>query len=140
MKNETDTLKKTIIELQEKRHHELELIKENLDATIEGLKPINLIKSTIQKASASSEIRSHVVGNVIGLATGFLLKKILIGRTQNPFKILIGAVIQFGVANVVSGNATSIKSTGENILYRFLKHRKEATREELHYNGNDILI
>jgi len=125
MKNETDALNETIIVLQEKRVQELKILKEQLCLTFESLEPINLLKSTIKKISSSSEIKSDILNNALGLGTGFLIKKLWVGRTRNPFKNIFGTLIQFAIANVVSKNADGIKSVGENLLQRYLKHRKE---------------
>lgn len=134
-KNETDALNEAISLLENKRAEELKLLKEQLHLVSESLKPINLIKNTWHEVASSPEIKNNIVNNTIGLATGYLTKKVLFGASHNPVKKLIGTLLQFAVANVVSKHSDGIKSTGENLLHRFLKYRKEAQRE-FHHNGN----
>ena len=135
MKNETDALNEAIIALQEKRAKELALLKEQLYTTYESLKPINLIKSTFREVSSSPEINNNILGNAIGIGTGFISKKLWMGSSHNPVKRIFGTLIQFAVASVVSKYSDGIKNAGVNLLQRFLKHRKES-KEEFHNNGN----
>lgn len=134
-KNQTETLNETIIFLQSKRAYELELLKEQFHHTYESLMPINVIKNTFQKVTSSPEIKNNILDGVIGLATGWLSKKVLVGSSHNPVRKLFGILIQFAIAGIVSKHTDTIKSTGANILERMWKHRKEPGREFQH-NGN----
>lgn len=133
MKNETDALNEAIIVLKEKRLMELELLKEQLHTTYDSLKPINLIKNTIQEISDSPEIKSNILGTVIGIGTGFISKKLWVGSSHNPIKRIFGTIINFAVASIVSKHSDSILSKGENLLQGFLKHRK-VSKKEFHDN------
>lgn len=139
MKNETDALDEAIIVLQEKRAKELNLLKAQLDTTYESLKPINLVKSLINEISSSSEIKGNILNNVIGIGSGFLSRKLFVGGSHHPIKRLFGTLIQYVTTNVISKNADGIKSTGENMLQSYLKHRKES-KKEFQDNGNNLPI
>jgi hypothetical protein len=132
MKNETDALSKTIIELKEKRIQELEAIKEQLKTTYESLKPLNIIKSTLKEASSSPDLKANIIGPAIGLGIGFMLKKLLVGSSRNPIKQVVGTLIQFAVANVVARHGGQIRSTGRKLINNFRGHRNESN-----HNGND---
>lgn len=123
-KSETDALNEAIIKLHHKRVYELQLLKEQFQITYESLKPINLIKKTFHEVTTSPEIKNNILDNVIGLGTGILSKKLLIGNSRNPIKKLIGTILEFTIAGVVSKHADGIKSTGENIFHRILNYRK----------------
>lgn len=127
-KNETDALNEAIILLQDKRAKQFELLKEQLHATYESLKPFNLIKSTFQQISSSPEIKNNIFSTAIGIGTGLLSKKLWLGSSQNPVKKLFGTFLQFATANFVSKHSAGIKSTGVNLLQRFLQHRKESKK------------
>lgn len=131
MENETDRLDNTIMVLEEKRTRELELLKEHLDVTYESLKPVSFIKRAFKEVSSSPDMKNHVFGNVIGLGTGFLFKKLWVGKSHNPIKILIGTVAQFAVANVVSKYADNIKCLGKGLLYHYFKNREESKKAYL---------
>jgi hypothetical protein len=138
-KNETDTLSETIILLQNKQAQELKSLKEQFHLTYESFKPLNLIKSTIHEVTSSPEIKNTILSNTIGITTGYLTKKVFFGASHSPVKRLFGTLLQFALANIISKHTDDIKSTGENLLYRFLKHRKES-KQELHHNGNGRFI
>ena len=125
-KNETESLNETIILLRNKQSEELKLVKEQFHIIYESLKPINLIKDTVHEITSSPDLKNNLVNNIIGLTTGFLSKKILVGATHNPIKKLFGTLLQFTVANIVSKHSEGIKSVGENIVERILKFRKES--------------
>jgi hypothetical protein len=122
-KNETDALNERIVLLQNKQALELKLLKEQFHLTYESLKPINLFKSTVDEVVSSPDIKDNMLNNVIGLAVGYLSRKVLLRASHNPIKNILGTVLQFAVANVVSKHSDTIKSTGENILQRILKYR-----------------
>ena len=134
-KNETDALNETIVLLQDKQTQELKLLKEQFHLTYESLKPINLIKNAFHEVTSSPDLKNKLLNNVIGLTTGYLSKKVLIGTSNNPIKKILGTLLQFSVANVVSKHSDNIKSVGGNILNRIFKHSR-VTKEEFHSDGN----
>jgi hypothetical protein len=133
MKNEIESLKETITSLKDKQAHELKLIKGHLHDIYEDLKPINLIKNTIQEIACSQEIKSNLVNNAIGLGAGHLSRKILIGSTHNPIKKIAGTILQFAITNLATKHSKSIKAAGQNIFERILKYTKEMKPE---FSGN----
>ena len=100
--NHTGTLKEVIELLKRKQEHELIELKDQYFYTYESLKPANLIKKAFGQMAHSSEFRTNVVSNVVGLATGYLSKKVLIGSTHSPVKKILGSLLQFVVTTAVS--------------------------------------
>jgi hypothetical protein len=129
MKMQTETLNEAILILREKRSKDLVLLKEQLHEIYESVKPINLIKSTVQEFTASPELRANIVGNTLGLGMGFLAKKLLVGNSRRPLKRLLGTLIQYGVANIVSKHSDTILTTGEKLMTYMAKHRNESKQE-----------
>ena len=126
--NQTDALNKVIEVLQKKKEIEFLLLKEQFQITYESLKPINLIKSTLADVASSPELKNNVLNNVIGLTTGYISKKVLLGSSRNPIKILLGSLFQFAIAKVVSKHTEGIKTTGENILFNILSFKKNSNQ------------
>jgi hypothetical protein len=100
-KNATTNLDDRILMLQAKKAGEWEELKEQFEVTKESLRPMNLVKGAFHDIASSPDIKKNIVGNVIGLATGYLSKKIIFGGTHNPLKKIAGAVLQFAVTNFV---------------------------------------
>jgi len=123
-KNETDSLNELII-LEERKHDtQLELLKEQFHIAYESVKPVNLIKSVLHEVTASPEIKNDMASNVIGLGTGFLSKRLLVDGSHSPIKRVIGTVVQFAIANLVSKHSDTIKTIGGNLIKHFFNKRK----------------
>jgi hypothetical protein len=123
-RNETDALNE-LISIEERKHaNDWILLKEQFHLAYESIKPINLIKKVVHEVSASPEIKNDLVSNAIGLSTGFLSKKLLVGSSHSPVKRVFGTIFQYAIANLVSKHTDTIKSIGGNILNNFLKKSK----------------
>jgi hypothetical protein len=120
-KNETDALNELILAEELKYANDLEQLKNQFDVAYESIKPINLIKNLFHEVTASPEIKNDLVSNAIGLSTGFLSKRFLIGSSHNPIKKVFGTLFEFAVANLVSRHSDGIKTIGGNLLKHFLK-------------------
>src|SRR6187431_1877008 len=117
--NETDSLNELIALYEEKHDYELKAIKDQFHLAYESLKPINLIKNVVHEVSASPEIKNDLVSNVIGFGTGFISKKLLLDKSQNPVKRVLGTALQFAVANLVAKHSDTIKSIGGGLVRHF---------------------
>jgi hypothetical protein len=120
----TEELKKAIELLEFEQLYKGQIVKEQLLIVHEGLKPLNLIKSTISEATSSPYLIDNILGAAVGLASGYVSRKIVIGRSANVLRKLIGSALQFGVTNVVAHHADSIKTFGQNI-YQYFSRKKE---------------
>jgi len=136
---ESRALTASITRLQIRRSEELALLREQFHITYDSLKPINLIKHTLKEVSSSTEIKEGLLNDVIGLATGYLTKAILVGSSANPVKKIFGTLLQFAVATVVARNSDSIKSVGKVVLNKLFKMRNEED-QNLPEHGNGIVV
>ena len=105
---------------------EMEL-KEQVYLTVESLKPVTLIKSTLHKVTSSSYLIDNILGASVGLASGYVSRKLVVGGSHNIIRKLFGTIIQFGVTNVVAQRSGQIKSIGEFIYKRFLQKKVVST-------------
>ncbi len=101
-----------------------QLLREQFCYTYESLKPINIIKNTIKDISSSPYLIENMVGSAIGLGTGFLSKKLIVGASGNIVRRIIGGIVEFGVTNLVSHQTSNLKSTGLSILQHIFKKKK----------------
>lgn len=119
--NETDALNELIQLNQQQYDTDLRLLKEQFHIAYESIKPINLIKNLVHEVTASPEIKEDLASNILGLATGFISKKIMIDEKGSTFKKVIGTVLQFAVANVVSKHSANIKAVGTALFNNFFR-------------------
>jgi hypothetical protein len=117
-------LKNAIQFLEEEQAIKGRLLKEQVFITYESLKPVNLLKSTLKDLSSSPYLIENIVGSAVGLASGYVSKKIVVGASANIFRKMIGSILQFGVTNLVAQRPDAIKSLGQYFI-RQIFHKKE---------------
>ena len=105
---ETDILTREILLLKAQRAAEFSSLKGQLHDTYESLRPVNLIRNTFNDLTHSPEIKGGLRKAAVGLAAGFILKKIFFGSSINPVKRLAGAAFQTVVTNVAAKNSDKI--------------------------------
>ncbi len=121
----TADLKAAIAELKIQQATDLFLLKEELRITKEKFTISNIIKSGFKQVTATPNISSNILSAVLGLTSGFVTKKILIGKTINPLKRLFGAALEMFVANKVVNNADTLKSVGSVLLNKILTKKED---------------
>jgi hypothetical protein len=121
-------LKHAIQLLEEEQAIKEQLLREQVFLTYESLKPINLLKSTLKEISSSPYLIENVVGSAVGLATGYVSKKIVVGASAGILRKLFGSILQFGVTNLVAQYPDAIKSAGRYIIQHIF-HKKDKESE-----------
>jgi hypothetical protein len=116
-------LKSAIQNLEAEQTFHKQLLKDQFFIVHESLKPANLIRNTFNDIASSSSLTNNIMGAAVGLATGFVTKKIALGLPGSILKKLLGILLQVGVTDVVTHNPDSVKSFGRSI-YRLIFHRK----------------
>lgn len=114
--NRIEELQELILLLELKQVEDKILLKKEFKDTYEGLKPINLIKSTIHEFLNLPDLKGDFLDTSISLTTGYLSKKMIVGSSHNPFKQIIGNLIQMGVTNLISKNSQDIRMTIANLF------------------------
>jgi len=127
--NTASELKIAIQRLELKQHEDLENIKAQLHQTYESLRPLNLLKSTLEELSSSPYLGENLMTTTMALVSGFMAKKITVGSSDRPLKKIFGTLLQFGVANLVSQHSSEIVSFGQSLVHRFFR-KKEVESEE----------
>jgi hypothetical protein len=105
-------------------------LKEQFYLTCESLKPVNLLKSTLKEIASSPNLIDNILATTIGLATGYLSKKIFIGASGNLFRKLFGSVLRLGVTNVVAQHPNAVK-TFRQLIFQHIFHKKERNSKKL---------
>jgi hypothetical protein len=72
--NQMDDLLKKIILLREKKEYELQLLKLQYQLTRESLKPINIIKDSLNMLTKPSEIKTGIISTAVNLVKGYFSK------------------------------------------------------------------
>jgi hypothetical protein len=104
-------------------------LKEHFRETYESLKPINILKNTLTTAVSSPDLRSNAANATIGMAVGFLAKKILGGNSSNPITKLVGTLVGSFIGSKAKDNAEGIKYIGALLINKLTKHSENNGRK-----------
>lgn len=124
----SELLKQLILVKEAEQHLEGTLLKEHFHLTYERLKPINIIKNTIIEAISTPDLKNNVVNGAIGLAAGFVAKKVFTGKSDNPLTKLFGIILEMVVASKVTNNADEIKSIASIIMKKIINQQEDSEK------------
>ena len=122
--NNAAHLKMAILELEQKRVLQEKELLLHLHQTYNSLKPVNMLKSAVHGLTSEPNLGNNVINALIGLGTGIISKKLVIGGSHNIFKKLMGVAVEFGVAGLVTKKGEEIKSVIGSTLKKLLAGRK----------------
>lgn len=120
-----ESLREEIQALEVKQAREGKLVKEQLMITYENLKPINILKNIVKDLYSSDNYTQDFMEIVAGMTTGFVTKKLIIGKSKNPLLKLAGLALQFGMTTLVSKKYNVIKDSVVRFLSRFVKEKEQ---------------
>ncbi|MEI8137444.1 MAG: hypothetical protein WCH21_09000 [Bacteroidota bacterium] len=123
-------LRESIQQLEIKQIEDERLLKEQFIVTYESMKPVNMIKNSIRDLISSQDLKGNLLQTTLGMAAGYLSKKVVVGSTHNPLKQLLGAFLQLGVTNIVTKNTDGIKSILVSLISGYLSKRKASYERE----------
>ncbi|RED26328.1 hypothetical protein BD847_0245 [Flavobacterium cutihirudinis] len=97
-----DELNQRIKLLENRQDAEWCSIKDEIDDIKENLKPINLIRNTVEEINESVGFKSHLAQSAISIGIGYLAKRFIVGKSDSMFKGILGSIVQLVVTNLVS--------------------------------------
>jgi hypothetical protein len=126
-----ESLKESIRLLEIRQTEEGEQLKAQFKVTYESLKLVNLVKSSLKELTESVEIKNNLFESIVSIATGYLTKKLMVSSSSNPFKKILGVLIQLGVTNLVAKNAETIRIYITEFIDRLLRPKEEVPETEV---------
>lgn len=97
-----DQLNRKIEELEVRQDTEWCAIKDHIDEIKDNLKPINLIRNTVEEINETVGFKSHIAQSAISIGIGYLAKRFIVGKGDSMFKGILGSIVQLIVTNLVS--------------------------------------
>lgn len=95
-------LKDAILLLETEHAIQGKQLKDQLYSAYKNYKPGMLFNNTLKNIVKSPLSIDNILGAAMGLTTGYLAKKILIGATGSILKKIIGSALQLGVTYLVA--------------------------------------
>ncbi|HLA58108.1 MAG TPA: hypothetical protein VK622_05090, partial [Puia sp.] len=111
----SEELAEAIAALELKAAAQKREIGEDFTALTEDLKPLNLMKNGFRSVF-SGENKGDLLNALIGLGSGLLSRKLILGKTNGFVGKTVGKAIQWGMAGLVSQNAEKIKEKAGGII------------------------
>lgn len=119
------SLKQAINELEIRQKQEKILLKEQLVETYESLKPSNILTNIIKDLASSENLKKEFINTAVAVTTGFITKKVIVGKSNNQALKLVGLALQFGITTLVSKNYDAIKEVVSQFINRMLGGKEE---------------
>ena len=102
-------------------------IEETFHAVAEDLQPFNLMKNGLRSVF-SSEHKGELLNALIGLGSGLLSRKLILGKSTGFVGKTVGKAIQWGMAGLISQNAEKIKEKAGGIIDRLFKRKAKSPK------------
>ncbi len=100
------------------------LLEDQMKLFASGLQPLKLLK----KMFTGSNSKSEILDTVLGMASGYIVRKALIHSSSNPIVRIFGTIAGMGVANMITKHPEGIKTIGAKIL-KMIFAKKENVNE-----------
>lgn len=97
-----DGLNQTIQDLETRQDAEWCAIKDEIDEIKHNLKPLNLIRNTVEEINETVGFKSNLAQSAISIGIGYLAKRFVVGKSKSTFKGIFGSLLQLVVTNLVS--------------------------------------
>lgn len=95
-------LEEAIIKLKVQKAIELEELKLQMSISYEELRPSRIIKRVFVDIKEEPEIKDNVLKSLLSLATGYITKRVLVGKSNSFFKSIVGYLVQIGATKLIS--------------------------------------
>jgi hypothetical protein len=122
--NSLTDLKTRIAYLETERQTRELALKEELKAAHEFLKPANMVNRAVKGIFSSKEIKNSLFDGLLGMASGYLAKKAVMGSSKNPLKAVLGSILQLVVTDQVAGRAEPVRTAIMNLISEFLNKKE----------------
>lgn len=97
-----DGLNQTIQQLEIQQDAEWCAIKDEIEEIKHNLKPLNLIRNTVEEINETVGFKSNLAQSAISIGIGYLAKRFVVGKSTSAFKGIFGSLLQLVVTNLVS--------------------------------------
>ena len=120
-------LKSDIQILEEEQRVKGQQLKDQLYRTYESFKPARLLGLTMKEMVSSPHFVDNVIDTTIGLATGYLSRRIVVGSSANIMRKLLGTILQAGVTKIVTMHSDTVKSYGKLAFQQIFRKKAKKT-------------
>lgn len=93
-----------------------QLLQKQFGATLNSLNPLKLLGKEANSAISNPDFIETILVNILGTATGYLSKKLVVGGSNNVLRRIMGSLLQAGAKRAIMKNADTIKHVGHFLI------------------------
>lgn len=127
-----DELDKAIAELQKQQVQKKTLMILQFHELQESMRPINLLKNTLNKIAQPGDVRDTLIKAASGIGMGLLTKGLITGKSKGIVSAVVGKTVRVAVAKTVFNNAEVLKAYGVAIYNNLFKNKLNKTKTPPH--------
>ena len=113
-----ESLHEAILLLEQQHRDETQKLKAAFDQVYESVKPINLLRNSLEDVAETPAGEQGSLQNLLGVGAGYLARRLIMGGTPTIAKKVLGSAIQFGIFNLVSRNH-KVSDMLNNLIAKF---------------------
>jgi hypothetical protein len=114
--NATELLEERIKLLETEHTESRRAFRKILAETGDSLRPASMIRNMLSHTVSDNEVKAPVLDSAIGLATGFVARKLLLGSVHNPLTRMAANLVQAGISSYVAKHPDAIKNAGAKLM------------------------
>ncbi|AWI26639.1 hypothetical protein [Flavobacterium pallidum] len=107
--NDDFSLGQAIKAMEMQREAEMQDLTDHFHYTVESLNPKNIIREKIQDITGGPTLKNKLIKLGVGLLGGFIARKVIVGKSHNFFKTMLGNVAQAAVSKMIIKTPLSAK-------------------------------
>jgi|GEM_PF-2744056 len=123
IKNDFD-LQQAILELERQKTDDGQALRDQWDHTKKNLNPMTLVKDGVKELFSAPDVKTGVVKGLLGLASGFVTRKLVVGKSDSMARKVMGTLAQTGVTSLAFKRSDAIQEKGASLLSGLLKKMK----------------
>jgi len=123
IKNDHD-LQLAILELEKQKTDHGQALRDQWDVTKENLNPMTMLKDGVKELFSAPDVRTGVFKGLLGLASGFVTRKLVVGKSDSMARKVVGTLAQTGVTSLAFKRSDGLQEKGVSLLSNLLKKMK----------------
>jgi hypothetical protein len=128
--NSLQTLEVHIASLERQQKEKKEAITAEFQGFMESIKPANMLRKLFRSVNDSPDLKADMLKGAIGLGTGFLTNKLLLGKINGPFKAILATILPAVMTKAAVDVPEKIKENGLSFLAKTLRSMKIQSSED----------
>ena len=119
--NNSIDLENAIVLLTLKNKAQTSALKNQFAETVDSLKPARLLKAAVSNIADNPGVAKVAIGTIVAVEAGGLSKKLIVGKSSNIFRRIVGTVVELAVARRVLGDSAFIAGKGVQLLRKIAR-------------------